>query len=706
MGGEIFYWHLYPLRLSKHFPGFFSQFETYSGFNFYYLGDVFLCLISLWFALQIGYLLTQGLLKIRFSSLLELLVINVGIGLWVLGMVVFGLGILGILRSWVINVIYLIVAPGLALINAGTSLKTEFLRHLKGNPHNPRNLNQWLLKLIVYAIIATGLITGFLYTLTPPTQSDGLRYHLAAPQEYIKYHRIVYLPFNAFTNFPFLIEMLFTLGMMLWSDTLAKLFHFSLLILSGLMLVICWRHIFQTELITNKSSRLKIPAELLILVIFFSTPVALIVGSWEFIDLGVVFFFLGLIYAVVRWLKTGELGWLITAGIFAGASLGTKYTMIVIVLFSTGWIFLYEILRSNRLFPSQNHISIFSPTLKHMLIFLVVAGFVGSPWYIKNLVNTGNPVYPFAYEVFDGGEWSKDNAEFYRNKAAEKGLPRSFKSLITAPWDTAIYWADFEAFNPGNIYLLFFPLFFVFSVSAIKKWHSGEFTGIKTIIFFAASYFLQCFFSYQSNRFLLPFYSLCVLLIVAVTLRCWHYLKPLSWLCVVIIILSSLYGTLWSVRWMLTETNPPPLPVVLGFQTRDAYLQQALNYYDCARWLNHQSKTGKSDIKVLLIGEHRGYYFSRVHYLGSDWFDTPWIIHLIRQTKTNEEVIDWLKKNGVNYILFNLAELNLYYERYFKPRFTETEINRFEEFINSSHFVRVFPPPGTGKAGIFVCEIK
>ncbi|MCX7767279.1 MAG: hypothetical protein N2246_11295, partial [Candidatus Sumerlaeia bacterium] len=71
-----------------------------------------------------------------------------------------------------------------------------------------------------------------------------------------------------------------------------------------------------------------------------------------------------------------------------------------------------------------------------------------------------------------------------------------------------------------------------------------------------------------------------------------------------------------------------------------------------------------------------------------------------------EEVIDWLKKNGVNYILFNLAELNLYYERYFKPRFTETEIKRFEEFINSSCFVRVFPPPKAGKVGIYVCEIK
>ncbi|MCD6385957.1 hypothetical protein J7M23_09310, partial [Candidatus Sumerlaeota bacterium] len=247
---------------------------------------------------------------------------------------------------------------------------------------------------------------------------------------------------------------------------------------------------------------------------------------------------------------------------------------------------------------------------------------------------------------------------------------------------------------------VFFPLALVLALLLFFLTDTNKLPGIKTVIFFAGWYYLLWYFTYQSNRFMIPLYALTALIIVAVAVKLWHYWKPLSWLSVMLIVLNCIYGSLWSVRWILTEAQPHPLPVVLGFESRDHYLRKALNYYPCAQWLN--LKVGNS-AKVLFVGEHRGYYFSKIEFLGSDWYDTPYIIHLIRHTRDNDELFDWLRQHKVRYVLMNLSELRLYYEKYFKPRFTDEELRRFEAFIHSENLHRIFPP---GTSQTFICEIK
>src|SRR5207244_7201280 len=41
------------------------------------------------------------------------------------------------------------------------------------------------------------------------------------------------------------------------------------------------------------------------------------------------------------------------------------------------------------------------------LIVLVAA----SPWYVRNAVETGNPIYPFGYSVFGGRAWASEAGE-------------------------------------------------------------------------------------------------------------------------------------------------------------------------------------------------------------------------------------------------------------------------------------------------------
>ncbi|MCD5390694.1 hypothetical protein LR007_02375 [candidate division NPL-UPA2 bacterium] len=63
--------------------------------------------------------------------------------------------------------------------------------------------------------------------LTPPLNYDTLSYHLGVPKIYIRNHRIMYLPHQVYSNFPFTLQMLYTLSLLLKGDILAKLIHLS-----------------------------------------------------------------------------------------------------------------------------------------------------------------------------------------------------------------------------------------------------------------------------------------------------------------------------------------------------------------------------------------------------------------------------------------------------------------------------------------------
>src|SRR5262249_24802039 len=59
--------------------------------------------------------------------------------------------------------------------------------------------------------------------------------------------------------------------------------------------------------------------------------------------------------------------------------------------------------------------------LKSAVLLGLLAVAIASPWYIKNVVNTGNPVYPFFYSKLGGHNWSAPQAEEYSREQASFG---------------------------------------------------------------------------------------------------------------------------------------------------------------------------------------------------------------------------------------------------------------------------------------------
>jgi hypothetical protein len=75
------------------------------------------------------------------------------------------------------------------------------------------------------------LLLAVFQVLTPPSDYDALMYHLYAPVQFLREGRLFPMPENIQANYPFTVDMLFTIGLALGSDVVAKLIHFGFALL-------------------------------------------------------------------------------------------------------------------------------------------------------------------------------------------------------------------------------------------------------------------------------------------------------------------------------------------------------------------------------------------------------------------------------------------------------------------------------------------
>ena len=183
------------------------------------------------------------LLRVEFNSLLEDIVFSLALGWGALAYLVLGLG--------VGRLLYRGVAYGLVGLLALISLPElrAFLRTMRERrtsspadalssgriPHgvNPaegenKTVSSQVLAFVLWALLAVTLTVALIGALTPPLNYDALSYHLGFPKEFIRYHKIVYLPHQVYSNLPCTLEMLYRLSLLLTKEAiLAKLVHLS-----------------------------------------------------------------------------------------------------------------------------------------------------------------------------------------------------------------------------------------------------------------------------------------------------------------------------------------------------------------------------------------------------------------------------------------------------------------------------------------------
>jgi len=270
----------------------------------------------------------------------------------------------------------------------------------------------WVLVLVVLNFWA------MLLCFVPPTlqtEWDSLSYHLAVPKLYWMEGRIHYIPFTHHAQFPMVAQMLYLLGLGLGnlkSAAPAKLCHWLFFVLCQLTLL-CWG-----TSVKQRSLRLGLVAA----VVFASMPIAFFEATTAYVDLALTAFGLLSLFAIARFNAQPDGRWLIFAGMFAGAAAGTKYTGLLLIGLLV-FLGIWAVKRSGE------------PRWGHLALATFLALVVASPWYVKNWLWTGNPVFPFAYRVFGGKNWTERMAQTYTVSNREFGGGRDILTFLAMPFN-------------------------------------------------------------------------------------------------------------------------------------------------------------------------------------------------------------------------------------------------------------------------------
>lgn len=318
------------------------------------------------------------------------------IGLGLLAAVTFVLGASGVLDR---TLAWVVVAAGLGcgMSYLGQARKRQPAAARLDRPAPRRMSGIWLPIVLVLPLSLPLAVMLFGATLPPGLLWEGeaygydvLEYHLQVPREYFDAGVIQFLPHNVYASFPAQVETLYLLLMHLCGDAHAaaipaQLLHAMLGILTAVAL-----YAFAPSG----------PAGLLAALTAGCVPWLAYLGCLAYVELGVTFFAAvtgGLLLQTV-WARDASFRHLFAAGLCAGLAGGCKYTALVLVALAAlaSWLIVSRTAIRQRLLGA--------------VAFTVGCVVAFSPWLARNAVFTGNPIYPFAYEIFGGAGWSAERA--------------------------------------------------------------------------------------------------------------------------------------------------------------------------------------------------------------------------------------------------------------------------------------------------------
>lgn len=444
-------------------------------------------------------------------------------------------------------------------------------------------------------VAAAGLLT-LVGALAPPAglEWDALSYHLAAPKAYLREGRIFYLPYDHHSNFPFTLNMLFLLMLSAGSVAGAKLMHW----LCGALLVASVAAFAHRHLERGRAVGAVAAA------ILATTPIVVWEATTAYVDLATALFAWLSVYALVnaaseveagRAGRAGSVPWLVVSSVLMGLAIGTKMTCLA--FWGMGMV---GILLWNRVARGTWA----RETVPHAALWGALSLAIGSVWYVKTWLYTGNPVYPFFYSLFGGRYWNAQNAAQYAADQATFGLGKGVVQLLLGPWNVTHeaalitnerpwIFTEYVAYGLAPVY--------VAALLALPVVLPKPPRALTTVLLYGLGIFAFWFFLMQQTRYLVPALP-AFALGVAVVLTSGG--MPVRVAGGALAAAGALWGLLRG-----ADIAGPAFPVATGAVTREAFLVRRLGPLASAQfWINGNAP---ADAKVALFDEVRGFYLDR-----------------------------------------------------------------------------------------------
>ncbi len=508
--------------------------------------------------------------------------------------------------------------------------------------------------LLACGLAATIGLIG-LGVLMPEFFHDALIYHLELPGYYLLHHRIRFLPWNYNSALPAGIEMLYVVALAFADERATKLIHAAL----GLLCVATL-----TGLAAQVSDRRTADGRTtgrLAGALFLTTPSVVLLATVSGTDLGLTFFELLSLSAWLHWRNAlqGSAGtgaadtslqaqpWLILSAVMMGCALGTKYSALFFLIGMTiAW---------GAMMAAPPRLRPRAALVKSIGLWCGIALGVASPWYLKNLLATGDPFYPTFAAHLRPPIISPLGLEWLRRDVGTGGIAVAlWPDYLTRLLTNDVGWLTCAAALAVALFARRLP-------------------AVRPLLAVTAGSLIAWWLISPVPRYLTPTVAL-LALIAAVGLATAATGHRIMRIITVIAVAAALGGNLVMAASLIRENylspftarrgidRQPPEPLSTDREPSSSLITVMRDGPERRQWLawsvppyavieaaNHILPASAT---VLFVGEYRGYYLDRDRIIGTRYDQSPFITWA--ETAATPEALELrLRQEGITHLLYN-----------------------------------------------------
>ncbi|MDF1535208.1 MAG: glycosyltransferase family 39 protein [bacterium] len=468
-------------------------------------------------------------------------------------------------------------------------------------------------------LTGVALFLNFTFVLVPPVYFDAMSYHLELPSRYLQDGRIFHIPENLYSGYPQLVEVLYGVGL-----ALAGVGTAGIISLLGFILVLGLVWSWGRERFDDETA-----AWAIVLVAF--TPPLMTVSGFFHNDWYMTFFTLGtvLLLSGLPGDRMSPPGTIVLAGVLAGFAAGTKYTGLGFAIGVPAAAGLLLALKREE-----------KGAARKWALFGTIALATASPWYLKNMLFTGDPLFP----LISGLTGQIPGLSSLAGDAYFKGFAAAdlWKWTLVPYQSVFRYWELQLSLSTGLVPLVLLP-----TVAWLYRTRSLDpflllWTGLSLTVWYL---------TFRAGRFAMPMAVMTLLWFAAAfrgTVREAPRAGPVLTGVVVFLAFMNLAAFLG-----FMDSYADAVSGAFGRLTSREYLERTYAPYGAITYLNRAEPPPE---KVLFLGEMKGFYSGFDREVAT--FEVPnRLVELVRAGKMSDEIADTLLARGFSHILYNPVEM-------------------------------------------------
>ena len=562
--------------------------------------------------------------------------VDVGIGAWLTGTAFFFIGLSAGYRP---AIGWTVFAISIGAVAWNLWRSHQGWRMLVADLAPGRGVYERLLLGIGVAVVA---LAG-LGALTPPAAQDALVHHLALPKTLIALGRYEELPYNYFSYFPGGMEMLYLYALLIGGASTATLLHLGFGVMTIALIATAGRWLGLTP-----------RARLIAALAFATVPTVWMEMTWAYVDLALTFFVTLAVLAMLRFRAEQRLEWMCVAGVALGGALSIKFTALALFMLLP-MLALLMVLEQNDATPRR--------VVLVVIALIAPALATGGFWLVRNILYTGNPVFPLFVHLIPSRNpgWDAFRGQVVSDVLQRYGgTDKTLFDYVLTPFKLSFLarYGVAERYDGivGPFFLAAVPM-----IATIRRWP----VEVRYLLGFSSGYFLVWLFTSQQVRYLLPALPVLALAIAAAIDRVRDQI--LAAVVLAVFVANAAVIVLYFVEFRYGE-------LAAGRLTRENYLRDKFDYYPFYEYIN--ANTPASSRIFLVVASNQSYYLER-EYFSDSVFEDYTLRRIVQNAPTAAAIAKELNAMGITHLLFRPRIL---FGNATTP-FTAAETLRFTEFL-------------------------